>query len=123
MMAQKVLQIPDGKKILQFLCKLLLGDNTPESLLSWDKPIPNEIVYEAELMVLIKKNSGLSQENQYDLLIENGFKPYHDKDRGIYVYFPSSYAPECDSYVYWNKVESTDYWFEEFDSNWKDEGF
>lgn len=124
MRVEEVAKGEDGQKILRIVSKLLMGNHTPESLLSSGLAIPNEVVYEAETILLIKRNRGASQERQKRLLKSIGFSPYVDSSRGVYVFFGSSYAPECDAYVYWDQVEKDNKFdFDEEKPKWKEEGF
>lgn len=93
---------PDGKEILEIMAPLLLGNQTPEKMVASGKPIPHEIISEGRMRLLMKRNKGLTVEQKKELLKKHGFDVgYSNREKCVYVFFASSYAPECDQWVYW----------------------
>lgn len=93
----------EGKEIIAEVKKLLIHGDT---FMDDDKTLPKEIWTEARLMVLMKKHKGLSNDEKITLLKKEGFnKDNHEvyiNEKGIVcVFFSSTVAPECDSWVEW----------------------
>jgi hypothetical protein len=105
MLPSDIVKGKDGPELIEIICNLVMRKPTPEQMLRENFPIHNEVVWEAEMHLLVKRNIGAQQEKQMELLVRAGFKPFIDK-KGVCVFFASSYAPECDSYAYWNEIEA-----------------
>jgi len=100
---KEMYKTPIGKEILEAAASIMMGKNTAESLINSDKRLPTEILEEARMMVLMKHNPGLKKEEKIAMLKKAGFSPSVDKRDGrVYVFFGSTYAPECDSWCYWD---------------------
>lgn len=96
---------PDGPDVLRVTASLMTGSPTVESLLVGPagKTVPREVIREAQMMVLMKRNPGLSRDEKIAILNEHNFHAHADRADGrLYVFFGSSIAPECDSYLCWD---------------------
>ncbi len=87
----------EGQEIMAEVMKLIMK---PED---WDEKsyLHKEVWEEARMMVIMKKNKGLNNKQKMDILQKEGFDPYIGRDGFVTVFFGSTYAPECDSWVYW----------------------
>lgn len=99
---REMYKTPDGREILEAAAPIMMGDHTAESLVSAGKRIPNEILEEARMMVLMKHSTYLTRDEKIATLRKAGFNPSIDPDGRVYVFFASTYAPECDSWCYWD---------------------
>lgn len=95
---QELCETPKGKAIMAEVRKILMKpedfDNNDDSYLC------KEVWEEARMMVLMNENKGLNNKQKMDILREEGYNPYLEKGV-VTVFFGSTYAPECDSWVYW----------------------
>lgn len=94
--------------VLKELSGILTGKPTIEELKAdTAKPVPLELVEEAQAYVLIKNNPGLSEEEQLELLKAQNWRmadPYINKEGKVTIFFNSSVAPECDAWIYWEEI-------------------
>jgi hypothetical protein len=90
----------EGKRIVEITASLLMKQPSAEELINGDMFTYHEIVEEAKMILLMENNPNLTISEKRTLLEKHGFKPF--VNNGIIgVFFASSIAPECDSYVYW----------------------
>lgn len=89
---------PEGKEIMEEVMKLIMKPEDFEK--NDDSYLHREVWEEARMLVLMKKNKGLNNKQKMDILREEGYRPYMDKGV-VTVFFGSTYAPECDSWVHW----------------------
>ncbi len=95
----------EGKEIIAEVKKLIIS---PETFMQDDddKPLPKEVWMEAKMIVLMKKHKGLTNDQKIELLKQEGFtkdnhEVYINKKGHVEVFFSSTIAPECDSWVEW----------------------
>lgn len=93
----------EGKEILAEVKKLVVGG---DKFMDDDKPLVKEVWMEAKMTVLMKKHKGLTNDEKIALLKKEGFnKDNHEvyvNEKGVVcVFFSSTVAPECDSWMEW----------------------
>jgi hypothetical protein len=84
------------KEVLKELQSLLVGNPSPQEMRS----IPAEIVDEAKCRILMRNHRGLDKQEKLDVLKRNGYKGRVNGEGRVYVFFGSTVAPECDTYLY-----------------------
>ena len=89
----------EGQEIMEEVMKLIMKPEDFEE--NENSYLHREVWEEARMLVIMKKNKGLSQRQKMDILQKEGFDPYVGRDGVVTVFFASTYAPECDSWVYW----------------------
>jgi hypothetical protein len=100
---KEMIKTDEGKEIFTELKKLI---KNPEALLESDKRLPKEDWEAARFLVLMKKHKGLTNDQKVKLLKSEGFtRDNHEvyvNDKGVVcVFFSSTVAPECDSWMEW----------------------
>jgi hypothetical protein len=90
----------EDKKMLNIAAKLCGADSYDDYVIKYGQKMRREVIEEARMMRLMEKNPGLNKEQKTKLLKENGFLPF-ELDGLVMVFFASTYAPECDSYLKW----------------------
>ncbi len=99
---KKMYETPEGREVLDIAGSLLMKKKTAAELVAENKSFPNEVLSEARMRYLIKHNKGLNNDQKMALLKKHGFDAYIGRKGKPTVFFPSSYAPECDAWLVWD---------------------
>lgn len=95
---KELCETPKGKAIMAEVKKILMSPEDFDA--NEDAYLCKEVWEEARMIVLMNENKGLDNQQKIAILKKEGYKPYIDNGV-VTVFFGSTYAPECDSWVSW----------------------